>query len=80
MGFGLCLIWGYCGILSFGHVAYYGLAGYAYGIIAGNLLGNSWGPILGVLGGLVVCTIISSTQVFQVVHLLNLLLIDFYDY
>ncbi|HIO32061.1 MAG TPA: urea ABC transporter permease [Candidatus Nitrosopelagicus sp.] len=60
MGFGLCLIWGYCGILSFGHVAYYGLAGYAYGIIAGNLLGNSWGPILGVLGGLVVCTIISG--------------------
>ena len=60
MGLGMCLIWGYCGILSFGHVAYYGLAGYTYGIIAGNLMGNSWGPILGVLGGLLVCTIVSG--------------------
>ena len=33
---GLCLLWGYCGILSFGQVAYFGIAGYLYGIIGGN--------------------------------------------
>src|SRR5215470_14888193 len=51
LALGLCLLWGYCGVLSFGQVAYFGIAGYAYGIIAGNLSGQSWGPILGSLGG-----------------------------
>ena len=40
MALGLCLLWGYCGILSFGQVAYFGIAGYLYGIIGGNLIGN----------------------------------------
>ena len=43
MALGLCLLWGYCGILSFGQVAYFGIAGYLYGIIAGNLMGNPLG-------------------------------------
>ena len=43
MALGLCLLWGYCGVLSFGQVAYFGIAGYLYGIIAGNLIGNPWG-------------------------------------
>ena len=43
MALGLCLLWGYCGVLSFGQVAYFGIAGYAYGIIAGNMIGNPWG-------------------------------------
>ena len=34
---GLALLWGYCGILSFGQVAYFGVAGYVYGIVAGTL-------------------------------------------
>ena len=42
LALGLCLLWGYCGILSFGQVAYFGIAGYLYGIIAGNLVGNVW--------------------------------------
>ena len=28
MALGLCLLWGYCGVLSFGQVAYFGIAGY----------------------------------------------------
>ena len=55
MALGLCLLWGYCGVLSFGQVAYFGIAGYVYGIIAGNIVGHSWGPMLGSLGGLVIC-------------------------
>ncbi len=52
LGLGMALLWGYCGVLSFGHVAYFGIAGYMYGIIAGNMTGNPLGPIAGVTGGL----------------------------
>ena len=37
LGLSVTLVWGYCGILSFGQIAFFGVAGYAYGIIAGNL-------------------------------------------
>ncbi len=60
MGLGMALLWGYCGVLSFGHVAYFGIAGYLYGIIAGNMAGNSWGPLVGVGGGLLGCAIVSA--------------------
>ena len=36
MALGLCLIWGYGGMLSFGQTAFFGIAGYAYGVIAIN--------------------------------------------
>ena len=36
MALGLCLIWGYTGALSFGQTAFFGLSGYAYGIITLN--------------------------------------------
>jgi ABC-type branched-subunit amino acid transport system permease subunit len=37
MALGLSLIWGYSGILSFGQTAFFGLAGYTYGVISINL-------------------------------------------
>jgi ABC-type branched-subunit amino acid transport system permease subunit len=60
MALGLCLLWGYCGVLSFGQIAYFGIAGYAYGVIAGNLVGHPWGPMLGSLGGLAVAAIVAA--------------------
>jgi len=36
MALGLCVIWGYGGILSFGQTALFGVAGYVYGILALN--------------------------------------------
>ena len=60
MALGLCLLWGYCGVLSFGQVAYFGIAGYVYGIIAGNLTGTGWGPVAGQLGGLAACAVVSA--------------------
>jgi urea transport system permease protein len=32
----LCFIWGYCGILSFGQVAFFGAAGYTFGVVTLN--------------------------------------------
>lgn len=42
MALGLCLIWGYGGALSFGQTAFFGLAGYAYGVVTINF-GAGWG-------------------------------------
>ena len=36
IAFGLSLLWGYCGVLSFGQMAFFGIGGYVYGIIATN--------------------------------------------
>ncbi len=60
LGLGLALLWGYCGVLSFGHVAYFGIAGYTYGIIAGNMAGNVYGPMAGVFGGLLASAIVAG--------------------
>jgi ABC-type branched-subunit amino acid transport system permease subunit len=60
LALGLSMLWGYGGILSFGQVAYFGIAGYAYGVIAGNLTGTSWGPLIGSVGGLVLCAAVGA--------------------
>ncbi len=36
MALGLCLVWGYGGMLSFGQTALFGIAGYSYGILVIN--------------------------------------------
>ena len=45
MAMGLCLIWGYGGALSFGQTAFFGLSGYAYGIVTLNF-GAAYGLTL----------------------------------
>lgn len=60
MALGLCLLWGYCGVLSFGQVAFFGVAGYAYGIIAGNMLGSAGGPLLASLAGLAAAAMLAA--------------------
>lgn len=41
MALGLCLMWGYCGMLSFGQTFFFGLGGYGYGVLAINLGGQN---------------------------------------
>jgi len=53
LALGLCLIWGFGGILSLGQSAFLGLGGYAYGIVGINLIeihGNTWLALLAGLG------------------------------
>jgi len=40
MALGLCLMWGYCGMLSFGQTFFFGLGGYGYGVLAINFGGQ----------------------------------------
>ena len=68
LALGMALLWGYCGVLSFGHVAYFGIAGYTYGIIAGNMAGNSLGSLAGVLGGLLVSAVVAGIFAYFVFY------------
>ena len=68
LALGMALLWGYCGVLSFGHVAYFGIAGYTYGIIAGNMAGNSLASIAGVLGGLLASAVVAGIFAYFVFY------------
>jgi branched-chain amino acid transport system permease protein len=41
MALGLCLMWGYGGMLSFGQTLFFGISGYAYGVLAINMGGGT---------------------------------------
>lgn len=41
LALGLALLWGHCGVLSFGQMAFFGISGYLYGVLAINLGGGS---------------------------------------
>src|SRR5256712_14059211 len=57
---GFNLLYGYAGLLSFGHAAYYGRGAYGTGIALAKLkIGSLWlglaaGPLLAVLGGVAI--------------------------
>lgn len=50
----LCLIWGYCGILSLGQSAFFCIGGYAYGVLAINLINTQGNTHIALLGGILV--------------------------
>jgi branched-chain amino acid transport system permease protein len=52
MGIGLALLWGYNGVLSFGQAAFFAVAGYVYGLLAGNLTDMAGGTLLAAAGGI----------------------------
>ncbi|UCD78592.1 MAG: hypothetical protein JSW26_24815 [Desulfobacterales bacterium] len=52
MALGLCFLWGYSGVLSFGQAAFFGIAGYVYGLVAGNLAGTWGGTLLAAAFGI----------------------------
>jgi branched-chain amino acid transport system permease protein len=57
---GLSLLWGFGGILSLGQSAFFGIGGYAYGIIAINLAGSNAASLAGLAGGLAVAVLVAA--------------------
>lgn len=51
---GLCLIWGFCGILSLGQAVFLGLGGYVYGIVGINLIDQHGNTYVALVAGLLV--------------------------
>ena len=60
MSLGLCLLWGRCGVLSFGQVAFFGIAGYVYGIVTINLGDVTGATLLGLIAGLAVAALLAA--------------------
>jgi branched-chain amino acid transport system permease protein len=56
---GLAAMWGYGGILSFGQTAFFGLAGYSYGIFTINFGGSFLSTWSGFAVALAVCVIVA---------------------
>lgn len=48
----LCLIWGYCGILSLGQASFYCIGGYAFGIVGINLIEAHGNTNIALLAGI----------------------------
>jgi len=46
----LAVVWGYAGILSFGQVAFFGVAGYTFGVVSINIA-SPFGTVVGFLAG-----------------------------
>jgi urea ABC transporter permease protein UrtC len=61
LGLSLCLVWGYAGIFSFGQVAFYGIAGYAFGVVSINITGP-----LGTVAGLAVAVFVAAAFAFLI--------------
>ena len=66
LAIGLSLLWGYCGVLSFGQVAFFGIAGYVYGVVAGNLADTLYGTLLGSVVGLIAAALLAAVFGFFV--------------
>ncbi len=60
MALGLCVIWGYCGALSFGQTAFFGLAGYAYGVITINIGAQYGFTLLALLASVALATVFAA--------------------
>ncbi|WP_315924051.1 branched-chain amino acid ABC transporter permease [Mesorhizobium sp. SP-1A] len=56
----LCLIWGFCGILSLGQAAFYCIGGYAFGIVAMNLIETQANTDLALVAGILVPTVFAA--------------------
>ncbi len=52
----LSILWGYCGILSLGQVAFFGIGGYVWGVIGINLWDSTGNTHLAFLGGILAPT------------------------
>ena len=56
----LCLLWGYCGVLSLGQAAFFGIGGYTYGIVALNLLNAHGNTDVAFVAGIVLPTMFAA--------------------
>ena len=56
----LCLIWGYCGILSLGQASFYCIGGYAFGIVGINLIETHGNTHLALLAGVLMPVIFAA--------------------
>ncbi|WP_411714997.1 ABC transporter permease subunit [Natronomonas sp.] len=61
LGLSLSVVWGYAGVLSFGQVVFFGVAGYTFGVVSVNFatpLGITGAFLVGIGGGALVAAVL----------------------
>jgi len=61
LGLSLSVVWGYAGVLSFGQVVFFGVAGYTFGVVSVNVatpLGITVAFLVGIFGGALVAAVL----------------------
>jgi len=61
LGLSLSVVWGYAGVLSFGQVVFFGVAGYTFGVVSVNFatpLGITAAFLLGIVGGALMAAVL----------------------
>jgi len=61
LGLSLSVVWGYAGVLSFGQVVFFGVAGYVFGVVSVNFstpLGITGAFAVGILGGALMAAVL----------------------
>ena len=65
---GLAAMWGFGGILSFGQTAFFGLAGYCYGVFTINFGDSPLSTWMGVLSGLLLCMALAGLLGYMIFY------------
>ena len=65
---GLAAMWGFGGILSFGQTAFFGLAGYCYGVFTINFGDSPLSTWAGVLSGLLLCMVLAGLLGYMIFY------------
>lgn len=68
MALGLCLMWGLCGMLSFGQTFFFGLAGYGYGVLATDLGNTPWATMAGLVGAVALSAVAAAVLGYFLVY------------
>jgi len=61
LGLSLSVVWGYAGVLSFGQVVFFGVAGYTFGVVSVNFAtpaGITGAFVVGILGGALMAAVL----------------------
>lgn len=68
MALGLSLMWGYAGMFSFGQTAFFGVAGYSYGVISINLGATGLMTLLCLVGAIAVAALFAMLLGYFLVY------------
>jgi branched-chain amino acid transport system permease protein len=65
---GLSLMWGYTGMLSFGQMAFFGVAGYGYGVISINLAATGGTTLLALAAAVVIAAAFAAVLGYFMIY------------
>ena len=68
MALGLCVMWGLCGMLSFGQTFFFGIGGYAYGVLAIDLGNGPAATLAGLFGAVALASLAAAVLGYFMIY------------